>query len=1654
MDASTRIRDLVELPPVQTVIRLDDRRSQAESISTSFVFTSEVRGHVSVLTDALRRDTGQGYFLQGDFGSGKSHFLAVLAAWLSNTPGTDVLDQHHEGLSQLRATGRRFLVADVSLINHRSTTSLEQIVVLSIENALAEQGIAAKLTPLAVFRERLVSLLREERMADEFSVLCDVPASDLPEWLSQHPREAYTFGVRFLKTQGLPLPEVLVEDRLETFERVMAAVREAGFAGLVLLFDELSEFFRAKPDAQRLNEDARILQFLGEQAASTPLWIVGAVQESIERTGDIATTTFRKIKDRFPVKLTLSTVHIRDLIAQRLVQHKPGSDDGIKEIHEAFRREFPTFAWPFSHFRDVYPVHPITLHLLEGLGDLFSEHRGIVDFVYSQVAGDPRRHIPGILERPCRELLAPDSIYEHFEQRLMEFSALNVYPRHVVPHLDEVIDRVLDEEDRALAKRLIRILVLYQIHPTESVPTVRGLTELVACMLAAQDPNLSVQFVAEAVLDPLVDQSRFLSKRPSTTGDALDTIYELVTKDDPGKTLKAKIEHTMQGIRPDDTRLLTSVFAELPESMSWPGPGFWLDGLERTVVWQQSQRRVLALVCERGSEEAVSQRIRARLADGGADFAVVFHLGGVSLDLEHTAVWRVANSADEGDVLREYLAVRMVAEQLRPTNPAEAPLVDLAADTLRRLAPAARQVAFQTLYDGGFDRDDMAVESAALQLRRFDRILEAAGDRLLEQRYPRFLHVAPRGMMPSPRLYQALLEQFVVPGSLSLRDAAKGRLSEAIDGLAAPLGLVQVHRGVYRFSPQLQTNPLLAALFSLLRPTSHTPIAEIEDELMHGVFGLPRETLAFLVTSLACSGMVSLISHGRTVPLEFIRLTSFETTEALALGELIGDGDREFLMRECLFLAPDAGWETFGLKQQREAWQAAVDLKEKGRRLCDALDTALGRFAEFSAFDAVDVHGMKRSVEALQQTLDEVKVSYSARDGLERFLRAWRQSGLTPSDLAQLRGARQFFERYAEQFVFVHHFVRHRAVQAASDADPALASLRDTVIQLLGEPDLVFGGEANTELSEAFATFREAYAEAYLKAHSIATGVDQTTRLSKGEERTKAVLQRLARVDSLDRPPGLEDLLRRLTDVKRPVCQCNVRELLLRSAVCDCGFQIGNEPARTPVSDPATALDACLEAYVGILRSSQVLEAAQARAYAVQDTDVDAAARLRRLADMLSGDAVPTTAMLADLLDETTVSELRSALAGRVAIEPRSLSELVGRLRGRRLGRKHVTDIVSEWLGKADPDTVLAMDDGGAASPGGVGTPVPSWWQSFYPELFPPSFQASAPPSFAGLAAGLQEHYPADSLRAALMRLPTERLLGFVTGEPYHLQAIREAWTLLLERVLVQGDALEVQPVDVCLADAKEAGELVARIEAVMQLGDALEEPFPDGLRARLHAVALAQEPWATDNVAKHARLILADIEERAQDWFSLLPQVASLTFDDAPVVALLDAVSADVWLTAMRDAPNLFADGNVGWQRLDVETKTAAAMAHLVGAGAGDALAALEARGVRVERLSGKEAEGVADRLPALELVGGMVVHVAAFDRGAHRGGMRLAEMPAYLTAFVERELAPLRQACLAAGRRFIMTTDHGLSFANDRLTHGGNSLYERVIFRCEWGG
>ncbi|MBD3320786.1 MAG: hypothetical protein GF350_06805, partial [Chitinivibrionales bacterium] len=305
-----KIGDLVEVNPVQTVIRLDQGHTDPHSIVSTFVITGEVAGHLTVFSNSLQNTTGQGYFLQGDFGSGKSHFLAMLAAWLGRREGAGKLNSLHPEMQALKDSGKKFLVADVSLVNFRSTSSLESICIDAVRGAFAQSGIPRPPSPFSAFIRFLDNILDGSALNDAFAQELGAGGS-LEDWFADDPYAAYSRSLGFLNRHNIPLPTDLVEERQETFRRMIERVQQAGFSGCVLIIDELSEFFRSKPDTSSLNEDARTLQLLGELSRSEPLWIVAAVQESIEQTGDIASATFRKIKDRFPVKLQLSTVHIR-----------------------------------------------------------------------------------------------------------------------------------------------------------------------------------------------------------------------------------------------------------------------------------------------------------------------------------------------------------------------------------------------------------------------------------------------------------------------------------------------------------------------------------------------------------------------------------------------------------------------------------------------------------------------------------------------------------------------------------------------------------------------------------------------------------------------------------------------------------------------------------------------------------------------------------------------------------------------------------------------------------------------------------------------------------------------------------------------------------------------------------------------------------------------------------------------------------------------------------------------------------------------------------------------------------------------------------------------------------------------------------------------
>ena len=1603
-----KIGDLVEIPPVRTVIQLEEGRLKSAEIAESFIFTNEVASHCTVIAAALLNTRGQGYFLQGDFGSGKSHFLAALYAWLAAEKGGHILSEGHGGLKRLSESKAKFLPVDISLINYRAAVPLEQIIIESVEKALTLHGKKVD----------LVSMISSK-------------------------------------------------ERHETFNRVISSVRSAGFDGLVLLIDELSEFFRSKPSTQVLNEDARTLQLLGEMTSGEPLWIICAVQESIERTGDISQAIFRKIKDRFPIKLTLSTVHIRSLISGRLVRRKQGADEEIYRIHEMYRHQFPTFSSSLDDFKMTYPVHPRTISLLDGLGDLFSQHRGVVDFVYSRIAGDSRRNIPSILDRPAPELLAPDSIYDHFAGRLAEFSSFNIYPRHIIPHLDEVIDRELESrEDISLAKRLVRMLVLYKIHPTASEPTTAELGELAACSLDFQSPQMNALFISETLLDPVAASSRFLRKQPVESADPMKAIYKIVTEDDPGKTLDARIKRLAGELQEDDSRLLIAALAGLQESESWPGRALLERGVQRLVNWNSSTRKVFICFLYKDDEKDFSDRLAHRIDSEKYDFAVVMTIGTGKSDCEHTAVWQIPLPGKES-ILKEFLGAKLTLQELKPVNPAEAPLIPMAQEKLKRLAPAACQAALEALYSGDFTDRSIRVDTAVRQLKRFDRLLEAAAEVILSNRYPRFREVAPRRFTPSPRSYLQLLDDFIIPGSISLSEARSRSLSAAIDGLAVPLGLVELKRGSYIFSPDTRGHPLLSFFFGLLNPSGATPVPGLLAGLESGPFGVPRDTALFLLASLTAGGLITARKGGRSIPLEFLTLNSLEKAEEITLGELINEHDLATLTEECTFLASSSGWESFGLRQQRETWKELIKFRDTTLNLAQETRSDLSRIAEYSSFKAFDIRSLDQKLNALDNLVKEIKVSYSAREGLERFLQSWRGTGLNAEDIRFVKKLNRFLSIASEEFVAINHYVRHQAVSKAAEKESAIEELGQAVLKLLKKPETGVVNDSGEHLGVVFSHFRDHYIALYAKEHNEYYISQSRAPLAKNAGRALDSLMRLARIETLDRPPGIDEFIREMNapDIKQ--CTRQISEELMRSPVCSCGFQPGDRAEIAMVENPEEKINRYLESYIEILRNPKVLESLAVRSYALQDVNPGIAGRLKELGQTLKSGKLKAST-LTRTIDVDTAAEISQSLAGRISIHNRKLSDLVNEMAGRRLPPERVSALFREWLagtepGQADrePDEEILIaieDDSLPRSESGQQTV--SWWPLLHSELFgvdsagqsPNDRQETGvPDEIKRIEMMLEEQFPSAGLKEPLELLDSESLYKFISTEKFHSQAVRSAWVILAERILNGSSLPENSEVKSLHALPERAESISNSLERAKLIHSGLALPYPERLAVRIPVSKLISDPWTTRALKEQAFGMVDELACSGEKWLSELSPVPPISLEERALVIIVDGVSPDLWLEAMDKIELLPGTLSRKWARLEAEPFTSSSIAGLFGF-KGDPVEEFALRDILYFNLSGDEEHSLIDHVLPLDSGKCAVIRLALIDRAAHSGELRLADMAGILKNIIEKELPSFCRLCKEQKRPLILTTDHGLSLTRDGLKHGKGGAYERTIFRAEW--
>lgn len=1251
-----KIRDLIEVPPVRTVIRLADLADSSLRchLVETFIFTGEVSFTLANILEKIAGLQGKGFFVIGNFGSGKSHLLNVLSLIINDSEAREAFKAScREGVASEKrlpdlleqAAQKEPLVVEISLVEHSNREYLEGIVLKEVSTRL----------------------------------------------------QAATGS-------GLGLPQNIENlPRREAFAAIARAIKELNRGGLLLLFDELSEFLRSKENPRAYNEDVRFLQYLGEYAETLPAWVVATMQENIENTGSLAGELLHKIKDRYPVRFHLSGEHVKEIVAGRLIRKKNEANEELPLIYDQLQSMFTGLPFSREDFMDLYPVHPATVELLDELRPLFSQHRGVIDFIHHRLAGDPGRGIEPFIENDGQELLTPDYIFDHFRERLRETVETSPYSEQVFHHYEREAERLFDDEDEVrVALRILKLLVLGAVARDPRSFSLTEITTLLLYRYSILESSVNYEFIKE-IMDRLITHGAYISALEENK----ETYYSIDLKADVGLLLEKKLNKIKNELTSGDRRIIEDLIAWVDESYL-PLKGMQQNpSRDMEVTWQNTKREGKVFFKSPsglGSEDAAG--LEKELTEGETDFLFFLvppqlpgeeegaadfwqaYFDQCSNELRQAMIlWapRSLNSSEENILQDAYAHRRLYEEYAGDNSPVGRQAERQLALQLNEEKSKVKEL-FRKIYFGGRLKAGSQMPSlSSFGYLPFTDFVARAAAEVLKERYPRHAEIRPLSEQVSGSLVQRTID-LLFSTELEGESFERG-VRLVIENFVAPLGLVKKKGQGFLLDINPKTSPLVADFLANVPADGKINLTRLYQALRKGPFGLSKPAFQILGMAVILSGAVSAYQGGKRLAPSQLNYYRFWNIEEIGAGTLIR-AELQKVMTEVPFLPQKlrSGPLTFAVQQQ--AWEAVIEFKlEWINRLAD-INRRIDRLSEHPHFKTVNWNNIKKTADRFQTYLDEIKTSYASREGLERFLAACQSSPLYASDWQKLKALHDFLNKDLANILYIADYLHDDKLIIPSEDKYEQLQRRYRILKDLIEADNLLWEEKYRErLQREFEQFRAEYTTVYLSEHDQAVGPKRIKPyrelIDSGAYR---LLEQFGRINTLVVDKDLVAINRLLAPILDKGCSLADETRLVKHAACSCGYTLGNTfdlPGRKEIEgEIIEAVRSYLEALQSEDIQQKIIEHAEHLELVGRRPEAEPLRKLLKVESTLPADQL--ISKLDGLVNIGTVNTINRILTGDAIIAERSAEDLLELMEGRVFNQVQLKQLFEDWLSRGE----------------------------------------------------------------------------------------------------------------------------------------------------------------------------------------------------------------------------------------------------------------------------------------------------------------------------------------------------------------------------------
>lgn len=359
--------------PLLTLDLFDSYQNHPDETVETYIFTDSIRHHAEQIFESVSRGAGQGFWVQAEYGTGKTHFLATLAALLSETTDelwSKVSDPDIRRYQKRLMNARLFPV----VLSLRGEASADTMSRRSLMDVLLEKGFRPALER-AGLKDRIKLTSAEDLMdwydrkapaaikADFESNIQRATRLPFATYRNNEGAEAVAALLsKYLEANSLK-PEIAVgvKDRLASIYKQITASGGPGYTGLLVVIDEYegwSNIRRDNVEARAKDED--LLESLGYLLPKDLGMVVHTIVAS--QSAVPAKLHGGQEGDRFINLPLLADQNSRDydIIASRRVRNL--NSERLPEIADYYRYYAETFAFARqlseTDFRDTFPFQP------------------------------------------------------------------------------------------------------------------------------------------------------------------------------------------------------------------------------------------------------------------------------------------------------------------------------------------------------------------------------------------------------------------------------------------------------------------------------------------------------------------------------------------------------------------------------------------------------------------------------------------------------------------------------------------------------------------------------------------------------------------------------------------------------------------------------------------------------------------------------------------------------------------------------------------------------------------------------------------------------------------------------------------------------------------------------------------------------------------------------------------------------------------------------------------------------------------------------------------------------------------------------------------------------------------------------------------------